>query len=91
MLICEFIVLAAANGTDASQPDPYEDLPFNYVPTGWVGIVFLVLFGVSTGRFRNFSAHSYSTPLLTLSCTLARGNPLPSLVHDPNPCALWFL
>ncbi|KAG8717877.1 hypothetical protein FRC08_006472 [Ceratobasidium sp. 394] len=39
-------LFAAVNGT-AGQYDP-EDLPFNYIPTGWVGITFLVLFGVTT-------------------------------------------
>ncbi|KAG9100110.1 hypothetical protein FRC06_004512 [Ceratobasidium sp. 370] len=41
-------ILAAVNGT-AGQLDPdVVDMPFNYVPTGWVGITFLVLFGVVT-------------------------------------------
>ncbi|KAG8740438.1 hypothetical protein FRC10_004329 [Ceratobasidium sp. 414] len=41
-------VLAAANVT-VGQLDPNAvDLPFNYVPTGWVGITFLVLFSVTT-------------------------------------------
>ncbi|KAG9123027.1 hypothetical protein FRC07_000342 [Ceratobasidium sp. 392] len=41
------LIMAAANST-ATQPDPSQDLPFNYVPTGWVGITFLALFGVTT-------------------------------------------
>ncbi|KAG8783141.1 hypothetical protein FRC12_020051 [Ceratobasidium sp. 428] len=41
------ILAAAANST--GQPDlEIVDLPFNYVPTGWVGITFLALFGVTT-------------------------------------------
>ncbi|QRV97758.1 RTA1-like protein [Ceratobasidium sp. AG-Ba] len=28
--------------------DPAVDSPFNYIPTGWVGITFLALFGVTT-------------------------------------------
>ncbi|KAG8731900.1 hypothetical protein FRC10_001364 [Ceratobasidium sp. 414] len=41
-------ILAAANAT-AGQLDPNAvDLPFNYVPTGWIGIIFLVFFGVTT-------------------------------------------
>ncbi|KAB5588697.1 RTA1-like protein [Ceratobasidium theobromae] len=42
-------ILAAANDTIHHQPDNSQDLPFNYVPTGWVGITFLALFGVTTG------------------------------------------
>ncbi|KAF8601730.1 RTA1-domain-containing protein [Ceratobasidium sp. AG-I] len=41
-------ILAAANGTATAQPDPSEDLPFNYIPTGWVGITFIALFGITT-------------------------------------------
>ncbi|KAG8714276.1 hypothetical protein FRC08_012143 [Ceratobasidium sp. 394] len=41
------LIMAAANST-ATQPDPAQDLPFNYIPTGWVGITFLALFGVTT-------------------------------------------
>ncbi|KAG8732328.1 hypothetical protein FRC12_019332 [Ceratobasidium sp. 428] len=41
------LIMAAANST-ATQPDPSQDLPFNYIPTGWVGITFLALFGVTT-------------------------------------------
>ncbi|KAG8712965.1 hypothetical protein FRC09_019270 [Ceratobasidium sp. 395] len=41
------ILAAAANST--GQPNlEIVDLPFNYVPTGWVGITFLALFGVTT-------------------------------------------
>ncbi|KAF8601736.1 RTA1-domain-containing protein [Ceratobasidium sp. AG-I] len=42
-------IMAAANGTAAAQRDRSQDLPFHYVPTGWVGITFLVLFGITTG------------------------------------------
>ncbi|KAH7338428.1 RTA1-domain-containing protein [Rhizoctonia solani] len=41
-------ILAAANATINEHQSPEERLPFNYVPTGWVGIVFLVLFGLTT-------------------------------------------
>ncbi|KAF8595570.1 RTA1-domain-containing protein [Ceratobasidium sp. AG-I] len=41
-------IMAAANATAEIQPDPSEELPFNYIPTGWVGIIFLVLFGITT-------------------------------------------
>ncbi|KAF8601741.1 RTA1-domain-containing protein [Ceratobasidium sp. AG-I] len=41
-------IMAVANATVAEQQDPSQDLPFNYVPTGWVGILFLALFGVTT-------------------------------------------
>lgn len=45
-------ILAAANETMSQQPNPAEDLPFDYIPTGWVGITFLVLFGITTaGHF----------------------------------------
>ncbi|QRW20637.1 RTA1-like protein [Rhizoctonia solani] len=42
------IVLAAANATTNEQLSDGNDLPFNYVPTGWIGILFIVLFGVTT-------------------------------------------
>ncbi|CAE7108980.1 unnamed protein product [Rhizoctonia solani] len=41
-------ILAAANATASENQQGVDDLPFNYVPTGWVGIIFLVLFGVTT-------------------------------------------
>ncbi|KEP49881.1 RTA1-like protein [Rhizoctonia solani 123E] len=41
-------ILAAANATISEQQNPEDPLPFNYVPTGWVGITFLVLFGITT-------------------------------------------
>ncbi|CAE6451672.1 unnamed protein product [Rhizoctonia solani] len=41
-------ILAAANATISEQTNAGEPLPFNYVPTGWVGITFLVLFGITT-------------------------------------------
>ncbi|KAF8601729.1 RTA1-domain-containing protein [Ceratobasidium sp. AG-I] len=42
-------IVAAANAT-AGQPDPSEGdgNPFNYVPTGWICILFLVLFSLTT-------------------------------------------
>ncbi|CAE6417394.1 unnamed protein product [Rhizoctonia solani] len=42
------VILAAANATSSQRPNPAEHLPFNYVPTGWVGILFLVLFALTT-------------------------------------------
>ncbi|CAE6477532.1 unnamed protein product [Rhizoctonia solani] len=42
-------ILAAANATVSEQQNAGDDLPFNYVPTGWVGIMFLALFGITTG------------------------------------------
>lgn len=47
----EWSFTAVANTTVAEPQDPSQDLPFNYVPTGWIGIVFLTLFGVTTGAF----------------------------------------
>ncbi|EUC57263.1 RTA1-like protein, partial [Rhizoctonia solani AG-3 Rhs1AP] len=41
------IIAAAANVTISGQP-PVQYSPFHYVPTGWVGITFLVLFGITT-------------------------------------------
>ncbi|QRW20635.1 RTA1-like protein [Rhizoctonia solani] len=41
-------LIAAANATSSQRPNPAEHLPFNYVPTGWVGILFLVLFALTT-------------------------------------------
>ncbi|CAE6413256.1 putative protein C17G6,02c [Schizosaccharomyces pombe 972h-] [Rhizoctonia solani] len=40
-------ILAAAN-TTTGEHHGGNDLPFNYVPTGWIGITFLALFGVTT-------------------------------------------
>ncbi|KAF8601727.1 hypothetical protein BDV93DRAFT_524487 [Ceratobasidium sp. AG-I] len=42
------LILAAVNTTATGEPDPATELPFNYVPTGWVGITFLALFGITT-------------------------------------------
>ncbi|CAE6519823.1 unnamed protein product [Rhizoctonia solani] len=41
-------ILAAVNETASEYPPDGEFLPFNYVPTGWVGITFLALFAVTT-------------------------------------------
>ncbi|KAG8725150.1 hypothetical protein FRC11_001920 [Ceratobasidium sp. 423] len=41
-------ILAAANATVSEQQNTGDNLPFNYVPTGWVGITFLALFGITT-------------------------------------------
>ncbi|QRV77447.1 RTA1-like protein [Ceratobasidium sp. AG-Ba] len=41
-------ILAAAANATATQPEAAQDLPFNYVPTGWVGLTFLALFGATT-------------------------------------------
>ncbi|KAL5634207.1 hypothetical protein ACGC1H_006135 [Rhizoctonia solani] len=41
-------ILAAANATASEQQNPADRLPFHYVPTGWVCITFLVLFGLTT-------------------------------------------
>ncbi|CAE6466062.1 unnamed protein product [Rhizoctonia solani] len=40
-------IIAAANATISGQP-PVHHSPFHYVPTGWIGITFLVLFGITT-------------------------------------------
>ncbi|QRV85711.1 RTA1-like protein [Ceratobasidium sp. AG-Ba] len=41
------LIDSAANAT-TTQPDATQDLPFNYIPTGWIGITFLALFGTTT-------------------------------------------
>ncbi|CUA69861.1 putative protein C17G6,02c [Schizosaccharomyces pombe 972h-] [Rhizoctonia solani] len=41
-------LLAAANATISGQDTPEIDSPFHYIPTGWIGITFLVLFGITT-------------------------------------------
>ncbi|CAE6461402.1 unnamed protein product [Rhizoctonia solani] len=41
-------ILAAANATASERNHGGDYLPFNYVPTGWVGITFLALFAVTT-------------------------------------------
>ncbi|CAE6442566.1 unnamed protein product [Rhizoctonia solani] len=41
-------ILAAANATISEQQNPADHLSFHYAPTGWVGITFLVLFGITT-------------------------------------------
>ncbi|CAE6506566.1 unnamed protein product [Rhizoctonia solani] len=41
-------ILAAANATISEQQIEQVRSPFHYVPTGWIGITFLVLFGVTT-------------------------------------------
>ncbi|KAG8738022.1 hypothetical protein FRC11_001670 [Ceratobasidium sp. 423] len=41
-------ILAAANATVSEQHNGGDGFPFNYVPTGWIGILFLALFGVTT-------------------------------------------
>ncbi|CAE7221184.1 unnamed protein product [Rhizoctonia solani] len=38
-----------ANATISAQQIPEVRSPFHYVPTGWIGILFLVLFGITTG------------------------------------------
>ncbi|KDN48926.1 hypothetical protein RSAG8_02279, partial [Rhizoctonia solani AG-8 WAC10335] len=43
-------ILAAANATVSEHQNAGDDLPFNYIPTGWVGITFLALFGITTGN-----------------------------------------
>ena len=45
------INLAAANATISEQQSAEDQLPFNYVPTGWVGITFLTLFSLTTGEY----------------------------------------
>ncbi|CAE6509724.1 unnamed protein product [Rhizoctonia solani] len=41
-------ILAAANATVTQHQSAVERLPFHYVPTGWIGITFLVLFGITS-------------------------------------------
>ncbi|KAF8601726.1 RTA1-domain-containing protein [Ceratobasidium sp. AG-I] len=41
-------IMAVANATTPAQTDQSEELPFNYIPTGWIGITFLALFGITT-------------------------------------------
>ncbi|CAE6427639.1 unnamed protein product [Rhizoctonia solani] len=41
-------ILAATNVTVSESQNAADHLPFNYIPTGWVGITFLVLFGITT-------------------------------------------
>jgi hypothetical protein len=41
--------VAAVNETLSAETNPTEHLPFNYVPTGWVGITFITLFVITTG------------------------------------------
>ena len=53
-----FPISAAANETAAAQRDHSQDLPFHYIPTGWVGITFLALFGITTSMLFNFFAPS---------------------------------
>ncbi|CEL63485.1 putative protein C17G6,02c OS=Schizosaccharomyces pombe (strain 972 / ATCC 24843) GN=SPAC17G6.02c PE=4 SV=1 [Rhizoctonia solani AG-1 IB] len=62
-------ILAAANTTISQQPNPEENLPFNYVPTGWIGILFLVFFGITTAGHlfqALFFRTTYMIPTLVL-------------------------
>ncbi|KAG8740041.1 hypothetical protein FRC10_004799 [Ceratobasidium sp. 414] len=56
-------IMAAANETANAQPNPIEDLPFGYVPTGWVGVTFIVLFILTTGRVTLFISRICTTYL----------------------------
>ncbi|CAE6443322.1 unnamed protein product [Rhizoctonia solani] len=42
------VILAATNATVSEQQNPADHLPFNYVPTEWVCVTFLALFGITT-------------------------------------------
>ncbi|KAJ1305017.1 hypothetical protein OPQ81_000060 [Rhizoctonia solani] len=62
-------ILVAANATINEQQSAGDNLPFNYVPTGWVGITFLALFGVTTaGHLLQalFFRTTYMIPTLVL-------------------------
>ncbi|CAE6474758.1 unnamed protein product [Rhizoctonia solani] len=50
------VVLATSNAAASEHQNTVEHLPFNYVPTRWFGILFIVLFALTTARhyFRHY-------------------------------------
>jgi hypothetical protein len=82
--------VAAVNATLSADPNPTEHLPFNYVPTGWVGITFITLFIITTGGFI-FSEYFLSSCLLPASGASLGSHVFWHLVHGSNSLPLRIL